>query len=71
MEGLGSGMAIGLGAGLAIGIGISSMGRKGGADKKLKELVKDGRIRITDHRGNPITVDQLMVLASGKARDEG
>ena len=69
MEGFGSGMAVGFGSGMAVGIGFGSSGDK---NKKirtnLRELVTDGRIRITDHRGNPVTVDELMELVSPRKK---
>ena len=69
MEGFGSGMLIGLGAGLAVGIGIGSAGdAKKEIRTNLRNLVTDGRIRITDHRGNPLSVDELMDRVSPKKK---
>lgn len=72
MEGFATGLACGLGAGIAMGAGMGVAGGGTGVQKKLQKnlrnLVTDGRIRITDHRGNAITVDQLMTLLSAKSK---
>ena len=57
---MGSGLALGIGVGVASGQTIER--------KKLKALMAEGKITVTDAEGNAIEVDQLIALLSGRSK---
>ena len=62
------GFVIGLPCGLAMGIGAGIANGRAAAHKKLKSLVADGKIRVTDSDGNSITSDEVIALLAAKSR---
>ncbi len=64
MSGIGSGLACGIGCGMVIGLGSG----KAAVYKKLKSLIRDGSLRVTDNLGNPLTEEALVSLLSSKKK---
>jgi hypothetical protein len=60
------GYATGLACGIAIGIGCGMASGQGVSTKKIKALVADCTIRITDASGKSLTADELIALLSKK-----
>ncbi|MFO7907774.1 MAG: hypothetical protein R6U98_34330 [Pirellulaceae bacterium] len=60
--GTAAGLVLGLGTGMGTGIAM--------VHKKLKRMLEEGGIRVTDQDGNAVSGDELVALVQSKSRKE-
>lgn len=68
MQGFGTGLACGIACGMGSGIAVGMGAGQASVHKKLKELLADGSIAVTDRNGKSLSGEELLKLLSAKQK---